>query len=52
MELNQSTLVYLWPIYVDIWQKPSQYCNYPPIKINLLKNKSVIENKAKLDSNS
>ena len=23
-----------WPIHVDVWQKPSQYCNYPPIKIN------------------
>jgi len=20
--------------HVDVWQKPSQYCNYPPIKIN------------------
>ena len=30
--------VYLWPIHVDIWQKPSQCCNYPPIKyINLKK---------------
>ena len=26
--------VYLWPIHA--WQKPSQYCNYPPIKINWL----------------
>ena len=25
-----------WLIH-DIWQKPSQYCNYPPIKINKLK---------------
>jgi len=25
---------YLWLIHVDVWQKPSQYCNYPPIKIN------------------
>ena len=24
--------VHLWPIHVDVWQKPSQYCNYPPIK--------------------
>ena len=28
-----GTHVYLWPIRVDVWQKPSQYCNYPPIKI-------------------
>ena len=20
------THVYLWPIHVDVWQKPSQYC--------------------------
>ena len=26
--------VYLWLIHVDAWQKPSQYCNYSPIKIN------------------
>ena len=26
--------VYLWLIHVDVWQKPSQYYNYPPIKIN------------------
>ena len=25
--------VCLW-LHVDVWQKPSQYCNYPPIKIN------------------
>ena len=29
--------VHLWLIHVDRWQKPSQYCNYPPIKINKLK---------------
>ena len=27
-----GTHVYLWPIYADSRQKPSQYCNYPPIK--------------------
>ena len=21
-------------IHVDVWQNPSQYCNYPPSKIN------------------
>ena len=30
----EGTHVYLWPIHIDVWQKPSQYCNYPPIKIN------------------
>ena len=28
------THIYLWPIHADVWQKPSQYCNYPPIKIH------------------
>ena len=28
----EGTHVYLWPTHSDIWQKPSQYCNYPPIK--------------------
>jgi len=27
-----ETHVYLWPIHVDVWQKLSQYCNYPSIK--------------------
>ena len=31
------THVYLWLVHIDIWQKPSQYCNYPSIKINLKK---------------
>jgi len=22
----------LWLIHIDVWQKPSQCCNYPPIK--------------------
>ena len=26
--------VHPWLIYVDVWQKPSQRCNYPPIKLN------------------
>ena len=30
--------VYWWPIHVDVWQKPSQYCNYPPVK-TIKKNK-------------
>ena len=28
--------VYLWQLHVDVWQKPSQYYNYHPIKINTL----------------
>ena len=26
--------MYLWLIHVDVWQKPSQYCNSPPIKMD------------------
>ena len=29
------TCVYLWPIHIDAWKKPSQRCShYPSIKIN------------------
>jgi hypothetical protein len=31
------TYVYLWLIHVDIWQKPTQYCNFPLIKNIFLK---------------
>ena len=31
---REGTHVCLWPIHVDVWQRPSQYYNYPPIKIN------------------
>ena len=29
---KEGTYVYLWLIHVDVWQKPLQYRNYPPIK--------------------
>ena len=29
-----GTHVSLWLIHTGVWQKPTQYCNYPPIKIN------------------
>ena len=32
------TYVYPWLIHVDVWQKPSQCCNYPPIKLINFKN--------------
>ena len=28
---KEGTYVYLWLIHVDVWQKPTQYCNYPSI---------------------
>ena len=29
-----GTHVSLWLIHTGVWQKPTQYCTYPPIKIN------------------
>ena len=29
-----GTHVYPWLIHVNVWQKPLQYCNQPPIEIN------------------
>ena len=29
---KEGTQVYLWVIHVDVWQKPTQYCNYSSIK--------------------
>ena len=34
---TEGAHVYLWLILVKVWQKPSQYGNYPPIKINFKK---------------
>ena len=31
---DRGTHVHPWLTHVDVWQKPPQYCNYPPIKIN------------------
>ena len=29
-----ETRVYLWLVPVGVWQKTSQYCNYPSVKKN------------------
>ena len=29
---REETYVYVWLIHVDVWQKPTQYSNYPSIK--------------------
>ena len=34
---REGTYVYLWPIHVDVWQKPTQYCNYPLSKNKMKK---------------
>ena len=31
---REGIYVCLWLIHVDVWQKPTQHCNYPPIIIN------------------
>ena len=30
--MREGTYVYLWLIHVDVWQKPTQCCNYSSIK--------------------
>ena len=34
-----GTYLHPWVILINVWQKPPQDCNYPPIKINKLKKK-------------
>ena len=29
-----ATHVYLWPVHVDVWQKPSQYCKVIILQLN------------------
>ena len=29
---REGTYVYLRLMHIDVWQKPTQYCNYPSIK--------------------
>ena len=31
-----GTHVYQWPIHVDVWQKPSQYCKVIILQLNLI----------------
>ena len=37
--------------HIDVWEKPSQYCNYPPININKFKNKIDLKDKGKKNYN-
>ena len=37
----EGTYVYLWLIHADVWQKPTQYCNYPSIKNKLKKEEKI-----------
>ena len=38
---RERMCVYLWLTHVDVWQKPSQYSNYPPVQ-NVFK-RSILE---------
>ena len=46
----EGPYVYLWPIHIDVWQKPPQYCNCPPVKITKLKKENRLVNKDNLSS--
>ena len=39
---KEGTYAYLWPIHVDVWQKPTQYCKtiILQLKIIFLKKKN------------
>ena len=38
---REGTYIYLWPIHINVWQKPTQYCKaiILLLKINILKKK-------------
>jgi len=38
---TEGICVYLWPIHIDVWQKPSQYCKgiILPLKLKTPQNK-------------
>ena len=40
---DRVTHVYLWPIHVDVWQKPSQYCKVIIYQLNNCFKKDSIE---------
>ena len=44
---RRGTHVCLGLIHVGVWQKPSQYCNYPPFNIN----KSNLKTNKKIKNN-
>ena len=36
---RKGTHVHLWLIHVDVWQKPTQYCNVITLQLNKSKKK-------------
>ena len=36
---RKGTHVYLWLIHVDVWQKPTQYCNVITLQLKINKSK-------------
>ena len=43
-----GTHVHPWLIHVNVWQKPLQYCNLSPIKINKFKKRIKKKNLSEL----
>ena len=43
---TEGICVYLWPIHIDVWQKPSQYCKgiILPLKLKTPQNKLTMNN--------
>ena len=40
---GEGTYVYLWLSHVDVWQKPTQYCDIIIPQLNKIKKKKVWE---------
>ena len=36
---RKGTHVYLWLIHIDVWQKPTQYCNVIILQLKINKSK-------------
>ena len=50
---REGIYVFLWLIHVDVWQKPTQYCNYASIKNKFKKSfiSSALPSKSRLSPN-
>lgn len=45
-----ETRVYLWLARVGVWQKTSQYCNYPSVKKIIVKHLKIMMNEVLLNT--
>ena len=39
---KEGKCVYLWLIYVDVWERPTQCCNYSSIKTKQIKKENSV----------